>query len=143
MSDPWDPLDQQMGFFEQGGEWGMRGWGRRTGKRLSSWNCLCRLLGVWETVSSTREVQKSSLLCFQFIPESARFNVSTGNTGAALATLHRIASMNGVAVPQGQLREPPKVSPGCPAHPSQVSGLQGGRGTAYRILLCPPCLALF
>ncbi|NWX33324.1 SVOP protein, partial [Notiomystis cincta] len=47
-------------------------------------------------------------LAFKLIPESARYNVSTGNTGAALATLQRIASMNGVAMPEGQLREPTK-----------------------------------
>ncbi|XP_063251733.1 putative transporter SVOPL isoform X7 [Prinia subflava] len=48
------------------------------------------------------------ILVFKFIPESARYNVSTGNTGAALATLQRIARINGVAMPQGQLREPAK-----------------------------------
>ncbi|TRZ12391.1 hypothetical protein HGM15179_014718 [Zosterops borbonicus] len=48
------------------------------------------------------------ILVFKFIPESARYNVSTGNTGAALVTLQRIASMNGVAMPEGQLREPAK-----------------------------------
>ncbi|RLW00156.1 hypothetical protein DV515_00009218 [Chloebia gouldiae] len=53
------------------------------------------------------------ILAFKFIPESARYNVYTGNRGAALATLQRIARMNGVAVPEGQLREP--------AYPSQES----------------------
>ncbi|NXS37649.1 SVOP protein, partial [Pomatostomus ruficeps] len=48
------------------------------------------------------------ILVFKFIPESALFNVSTGNMGAALATLQRIARMNGVAMPEGQLREPAK-----------------------------------
>ncbi|NWV03561.1 SVOP protein, partial [Ptilonorhynchus violaceus] len=48
------------------------------------------------------------ILVFKFIPESARYNVSVGKTGAALATLQRIARMNGVAMPEGQLREPPK-----------------------------------
>ncbi|NXR53291.1 SVOP protein, partial [Hippolais icterina] len=48
------------------------------------------------------------ILVFKFIPESARYNVSTGNTGAALATLQRIARMNGVAMPEGQLRVPAK-----------------------------------
>ncbi|NXB28862.1 SVOP protein, partial [Eulacestoma nigropectus] len=48
------------------------------------------------------------ILVFKFIPESARYNVSTGNTAAALATLQRIARMNGVAMPEGQLREPAK-----------------------------------
>lgn len=95
-------------------------------------------------------MQKGFLLCFQFIPESARYNMSTGNTAAALATLQRIARMNGAAMPEGQLREPAKVGRGCPARPSQAgllaSGLQRGRGTADHVLLClscPPCLALF
>lgn len=59
-----------------------------------------------------RGVQEGFLtpLCFQFIPESARYNVSTGNAAAALATLQRIAKMNGAAVPEGLLREPAKVS---------------------------------
>ncbi|NXX71519.1 SVOP protein, partial [Spizella passerina] len=46
------------------------------------------------------------ILAFKFIPESARYNVSTGNAGAALATLQRIARINGAAVPEGHLREP-------------------------------------
>ncbi|NXA58634.1 SVOP protein, partial [Mohoua ochrocephala] len=48
------------------------------------------------------------ILVFKFVPESARYNVSTGRTAAALATLQRIARMNGVAMPEGQLREPAK-----------------------------------
>ncbi|NWY13866.1 SVOP protein, partial [Aphelocoma coerulescens] len=48
------------------------------------------------------------ILVFKLIPESARYNMSTGNTAAALATLQRIARMNGVAMPEGQLREPAK-----------------------------------
>lgn len=61
-----------------------------------------------------REVQKGFLtpLRFQFIPESARYNMSTGNVAAALATLQRIAKMNGAAMPEGVLREPAKVSRG-------------------------------
>lgn len=55
------------------------------------------------------------LLCFQFIPESARYNVSTGNTAAALATLRRIAEINRATMPEGVLQEPPKVSPACSA----------------------------
>ncbi|XP_013360424.1 PREDICTED: putative transporter SVOPL isoform X3 [Chinchilla lanigera] len=46
------------------------------------------------------------ILAFKFIPESARFNVSTGNTQAALRTLQRIASMNRAVLPEGQLLEP-------------------------------------
>lgn len=46
----------------------------------------------------------------QFIPESARFNVSTGNTPAALATLERIAKMNHSVMPEGKLVEPILVS---------------------------------
>ncbi|KAL4669240.1 hypothetical protein H8959_007794 [Pygathrix nigripes] len=42
----------------------------------------------------------------QFIPESARFNVSTGNTQAALATLNHIARMNHSVMPEGKLVEP-------------------------------------
>uniref|UniRef100_A0A8C0RIN3 SVOP like n=2 Tax=Canis lupus familiaris TaxID=9615 RepID=A0A8C0RIN3_CANLF len=46
------------------------------------------------------------ILAFKFIPESARFNVSTGNTQAALATLQRIAKMNRSVMPEGTLVEP-------------------------------------
>ncbi|XP_016017392.2 putative transporter SVOPL isoform X1 [Rousettus aegyptiacus] len=46
------------------------------------------------------------ILAFKFIPESARFNVSTGNTQAALATLQHIARMNRSALPEGRLVEP-------------------------------------
>ncbi|KAM6168223.1 putative transporter SVOPL [Erethizon dorsatum] len=46
------------------------------------------------------------VLAFKFIPESARFNVSTGNTQAALSTLQRIAEMNRAVLPEGQLLEP-------------------------------------
>lgn len=58
-----------------------------------------------------REMQKHFLmpLHFQFIPESARYNVSTGNVAAALATLQKIAKMNGAVMPEGVLTEPAKV----------------------------------
>ncbi|XP_032161392.1 putative transporter SVOPL [Mustela erminea] len=46
------------------------------------------------------------ILAFKFIPESARFNVSTGNTQAALATLQHIAKMNRSVMPEGKLVEP-------------------------------------
>ncbi|XP_036103101.1 putative transporter SVOPL [Molossus molossus] len=46
------------------------------------------------------------ILVFKFIPESARFNVSTGNTQAALATLQHIAKMNRSVMPEGKLVEP-------------------------------------
>lgn len=48
--------------------------------------------------------------CVQFIPESARFNVSTGNTQAALSTLQHIAHINRSVLPEGQLVEPVLVS---------------------------------
>ncbi|XP_071894904.1 putative transporter SVOPL isoform X1 [Anas platyrhynchos] len=48
------------------------------------------------------------ILVFKFIPESARYNVSTGNTAAALATLRRIAKINRATMPEGVLQEPPK-----------------------------------
>uniref|UniRef100_A0A8B9L795 SVOP-like n=1 Tax=Astyanax mexicanus TaxID=7994 RepID=A0A8B9L795_ASTMX len=43
---------------------------------------------------------------FQFIPESARFQVSAGNVEGAVATLKWIAKMNGASLPEGELREP-------------------------------------
>ncbi|XP_068405636.1 LOW QUALITY PROTEIN: putative transporter SVOPL [Eschrichtius robustus] len=45
-------------------------------------------------------------VAFMFIPESARFNVSTGNTQAALVTLERIAKMNRSVMLEGKLVEP-------------------------------------
>uniref|UniRef100_A0A7N4NTY4 SVOP like n=1 Tax=Sarcophilus harrisii TaxID=9305 RepID=A0A7N4NTY4_SARHA len=45
------------------------------------------------------------ILAFKFIPESARFNVSTGNTQAAVATLERIARINRSVMPEGKLVE--------------------------------------
>ncbi|NXL37070.1 SVOP protein, partial [Glaucidium brasilianum] len=48
------------------------------------------------------------ILVFKFIPESARYNMSTGNMAAALATLQRIAKINGAVMPEGVLREPAK-----------------------------------
>ncbi|POI30226.1 hypothetical protein CIB84_006024 [Bambusicola thoracicus] len=49
------------------------------------------------------------IMVFKFIPESARYNVSTGNNAAALATLQRIAKMNRATMPEGVLQEPPKA----------------------------------
>ncbi|KAJ8382707.1 hypothetical protein SKAU_G00034850 [Synaphobranchus kaupii] len=46
------------------------------------------------------------MLLFQVIPESARFNVSTGNVAAAVATLKRIARFNRSSLPEGDLVEP-------------------------------------
>ncbi|XP_031237422.1 putative transporter SVOPL isoform X5 [Mastomys coucha] len=46
------------------------------------------------------------IMAFKFIPESARFNVSTGNTQAALNTLESIAKMNRSVMPEGRLVEP-------------------------------------
>lgn len=46
------------------------------------------------------------IMAFKFIPESARFNVSTGNTQAALSTLQSIAKMNRSVMPEGKLVEP-------------------------------------
>ncbi|XP_051463930.1 putative transporter SVOPL [Apus apus] len=48
------------------------------------------------------------ILVFKFIPESARYNISTGNTAAALATLQRIAKINKAAMPEGVLKDSPK-----------------------------------
>ncbi|XP_074839920.1 putative transporter SVOPL isoform X2 [Carettochelys insculpta] len=46
------------------------------------------------------------ILAFKFIPESARYNVSTGNKEAAVATLQKIARLNHSAMPEGILVEP-------------------------------------
>ncbi|XP_007950988.1 putative transporter SVOPL [Orycteropus afer afer] len=56
------------------------------------------------------------IIAFKFIPESARFNVSTGNTQAALATLEHIARMNRSVMPDGKLVEPVLVSVACLFH---------------------------
>ena len=68
----------------------------------------------------------SLVVCAQFIPESARFNVSTGNTQAALATLQHIAKMNRSVMPEGRLVEPVLVSAQkgglLPPHPSLPVG---------------------
>ncbi|XP_060746056.1 putative transporter SVOPL isoform X2 [Tachysurus vachellii] len=45
------------------------------------------------------------IILFQFIPESARFQVSTGNVEGAVVTLKKIAKMNGASLPEGELRE--------------------------------------
>ncbi|XP_061662313.1 putative transporter SVOPL isoform X3 [Syngnathoides biaculeatus] len=47
------------------------------------------------------------LYLFKFIPESARFNVSAGNTAAAVDTLKWIAEMNKASLPPGRLVETP------------------------------------
>lgn len=46
----------------------------------------------------------------QFIPESARYNVSAGNVPAAVETLQKIAAMNRSSLPAGHLVEPILVS---------------------------------
>ena len=48
----------------------------------------------------------------QWLPESARFDMTRGNRERALATLERIAKDNGKPMPLGKLIEPSsKVSP--------------------------------
>ncbi|XP_063068649.1 putative transporter SVOPL [Engraulis encrasicolus] len=46
------------------------------------------------------------ILLFKFIPESARFQVSVGNTRGAMETLQWIARLNNTHLPPGELREP-------------------------------------
>ncbi|XP_078021466.1 putative transporter SVOPL isoform X1 [Epinephelus lanceolatus] len=46
------------------------------------------------------------IFLFKYIPESARYNVSAGNVGAAVETLQRIAQMNRASLPPGRLVEP-------------------------------------
>ncbi|XP_030210908.1 putative transporter SVOPL isoform X1 [Gadus morhua] len=60
------------------------------------------------------------LFLFWFIPESARYNVSAGNTRAAMETLEWIARMNHATMPPGRL----------------VESAQTERGS-WRILLSP------
>ena len=63
--------------------------------------CLCLSLSV----------SLSLCVCVsQFIPESARYNVSAGNIQAAVETLQKIAKMNRASLPEGRLVEPPVVS---------------------------------
>uniref|UniRef100_A0A4W3HM47 SVOP-like n=1 Tax=Callorhinchus milii TaxID=7868 RepID=A0A4W3HM47_CALMI len=50
------------------------------------------------------------LVVFKCIPESARFNVSVGNTQIATQTLQYIAKMNRVSLPRGSLVESGLVS---------------------------------
>ncbi|XP_041110297.1 putative transporter SVOPL [Polyodon spathula] len=45
------------------------------------------------------------IVLFKFIPESARYNVSSGNTKAAIETLQKIAKMNRACLPEGRLVE--------------------------------------
>ncbi|XP_041114457.1 putative transporter SVOPL [Polyodon spathula] len=45
------------------------------------------------------------IVLFKFIPESARYNVSSGNTKVAIETLQKIAKMNRACLPEGRLVE--------------------------------------
>ncbi|XP_033882573.1 putative transporter SVOPL [Acipenser ruthenus] len=45
------------------------------------------------------------IVLFKFIPESARYNVSSGNTTVAIETLQKIAKMNRACLPEGRLVE--------------------------------------
>ena len=49
----------------------------------------------------------------QWLPESARYDVLTGNQEMALATLKRIAAENGVPMPLGKLVAARQVGPPC------------------------------
>lgn len=49
----------------------------------------------------------------QWLPESARYDVLTGNQEKALATLKRIATENGVPMPLGKLIAARQVQPVC------------------------------
>ncbi|MGH0179416.1 UNVERIFIED_CONTAM: hypothetical protein FKN15_001712 [Acipenser sinensis] len=56
----------------------------------------------WLLLLSTLPLMIFSVLCF-WLPESARYDVLTGNQEKALATLKRIAKENGVPMPLGKL----------------------------------------
>lgn len=68
-------------------------------------------------VPSGARVDLLPLLPLQFIPESARFNVSAGNAAAAAATLGWIARMNKVSLPPGRLVDTVAVRPGAICFP--------------------------
>lgn len=79
------------------------------------------------------------VICVQFIPESARFNVSTGNTQAALNTLESIAKMNRSVMPEGRLVEPILVSSHL-GHPPLVIQKEGGQCSLVWLLEAEGCL---
>ena len=58
----------------------------------------------WLLAFSSLPLLVFTLLCF-WLPESARYDASRGQTEAALATLRRIAKANNKPMPLGQLRE--------------------------------------
>ncbi|RXN01807.1 Synaptic vesicle 2-related protein [Acipenser ruthenus] len=51
------------------------------------------------------------IVLFKFIPESARYNVSSGNTTVAIETLQKIAKMNRACLPEGRLVESIVIHP--------------------------------
>lgn len=64
---------------------------------------------IQSLLQSDSETRPLTHLHLQFIPESARFNVSSGNDKAALVTLQWIAKMNRSVMPEGKLVEPVDV----------------------------------
>lgn len=69
-----------------------------------------------------------ALLSLQWLPESARYDVLSGNQEKAIATLKRIATENGAPMPLGKLIISRQVS-SCSAAPVAVASLcvQEGR----------------
>ncbi|TNN30940.1 Synaptic vesicle 2-related protein [Liparis tanakae] len=63
----------------------------------------------WLLLLSTLPLLLFSLLA-HWLPESARYDVLTGNRDAALATLRRVASENGAPMPLGTLVATRQVS---------------------------------
>ncbi|KAG2471405.1 SVOP protein, partial [Polypterus senegalus] len=61
-----------------------------------------RLGWTWLLLLSTVPLLLFAILCF-WLPESARYDVLTGNQEKALATLKRIATENGAPMPLGKL----------------------------------------
>ncbi|XP_030070762.1 putative transporter SVOPL [Microcaecilia unicolor] len=63
--------------------------------------------GGWRWLVRTASLPGIVLIfVFKFIPESARFNVSVGNSQAAVKTLKWIAKINRSVMPEGTLKEP-------------------------------------
>lgn len=72
------------------------------------------------------------LLSPQWLPESARYDVLSGNQEKAIATLKRIATENGAPMPLGKLIVSRQVSarPACGARVCALLGARGAGGGA-------------
>lgn len=75
---------------------------------------LSELPGFLKSVKKYRNIKQLTRCCLggrQWLPESARYDVLTGNQEKALATLKRIATENGAPMPLGKLIAARQVRP--------------------------------